>query len=141
MNMADCKTIEEVRENINKELSSKIDAGLELISALGAIELKPIEIRDLLYKLITKDYNTIDKILEAAQKEKLLKLTEKTYLMTPEASNLQFEKPKIIKQEESATCRYCRKKLSTGYYVVFKSITYGPYGSSCIRKIYLDHLL
>ena len=125
----------------NRCVSSKIDAGLELISALGAIELKSIEIRDLLYKLISKDYNTIDKILETAQKEKLLQLTEKTYSITPEASNLQFEKPKIIKQEESATCRYCRKKLSTGYYVVFKSITYGPYGSSCIRKIYLDHLL
>jgi hypothetical protein len=122
-------------------LSSKIDAGLELISALGAIELKSIEIRDLLYNLITKDYNIIDEILETAQKEKLLQLTEKTYLMTPEASNLQFEKPKIVKQEESATCRYCKKKLSTGYYVVFKSHTYGPYGSSCIRKMYLHHLL
>ena len=122
-------------------MSSKIDAGLELISALGAIELKPIEIRDLLYNLISKDYNTIDEILMAAKKEKLLQRTEKTYLMTPNTSNLQFEKPKIMKQEESATCRYCRKKLSTGYYVVFKSHTYGPYGSSCIRKIYLDHLL
>jgi len=122
-------------------LSSKIDAGLELISALGAIELKSIEIRDLLYNLISKDFNIIDKILETAQKEKLIQLTEKTYLMTPEASNLQFEKPKIVKQEESATCRYCRKKLSTGYYVVFKSHTYGPYGSSCIRKMYLHQLL
>jgi hypothetical protein len=122
-------------------LPSKIDAGLELISALGAIELKTIEIRDLLYNLISKDYNTIDKILETAQKEKLIKQTEKTYLITPEASNLQFEKPKIVKQEEMATCRFCRKKLSTGYYVVFKSNTYGPYGSSCIRKIYLDHLM
>jgi len=122
-------------------LSSKTDAGLELISALGTIELKPIEIRDLLYNLISKDYNTIDKILEIAQKEKLLQLTEKTYLMTPGASSLQFEKPRIIKQEESATCRLCKKKLSTGYYVVLKSHTYGPYGSSCIRKIYLDHLL
>jgi hypothetical protein len=122
-------------------LPSKIDAGLELISALGAIELKPIEIRDLLYNLISKDYNTIDKILETAQKEKLLKLTGKTYLTTPEASNLQFEKPKIVKQEESAACRFCRKKLSTGYYVVFKSHTYGPYGSSCIRKIYFDYLM
>jgi hypothetical protein len=55
-------------------LSSKIDAGLELISALGAIELKSIEIRDLLYNLISKDFNTIDEILEAAQKEKLIQL-------------------------------------------------------------------
>jgi len=96
-------------------LTSKIHAGLELISALGAIQLKTIEIRDLLYKLITKDYNIIDKILETAQKEKLLKLTEKTYLMTPEASTLQFEKPKIVKQEERATCRFCKKKISIGY--------------------------
>jgi len=122
-------------------VSSKIDAGLELISALGAIELRSIEIRDLLYNLISKDFNIIDEILETAQKEKLLQLIEKTYLMTPEASNLQFEKPKIVKQEESANCRYCKKKLSTGYYVVFKSHTYGPYGSSCIRKMYLDYLL
>jgi hypothetical protein len=122
-------------------MSSKINAGLELIFALGAFELKPIEIRDLLYNLISKDFNTIDEILEIAQKDKLIQLTEKTYLMTPKASNLQFEKPKIVKQEERGTCRYCKKKLSAGYYVVFKSITYGPYGSSCIRKMYLDHLL
>ncbi len=122
-------------------MTSKIDAGLELISALGAIELKPIEIRDLLYNLISKDYNTIDKILEIAQQEKLLQLTEKTYLMTPEASNLEFDKPKIVKQEERGNCRLCKKNLSTGYYVVLKSHTYGPYGSSCIRKIYLGHLL
>jgi hypothetical protein len=122
-------------------LNSKIDAGLELISALGAIELKPIEIRDLLYNLISKDFNIIDEILEAAQKEKLLQRTEKTYLLTPEASSLEFEKPKIVKQEERGTCKLCRKNLSTGYYVVLKSHTYGPYGSSCIRKIYLDYLL
>jgi hypothetical protein len=122
-------------------LPSKIDAGLELISALGTTELKSIEIRDLLYNLISKDYNIIDKILETAQKEKLLQRTEKPYLMTPEASSLDFEKPKIIKQEKKGTCKLCRKNLSTGYYVVLKSHTYGPYGSSCIRKIYLGHLL
>ncbi len=120
---------------------SKIDAGLELISALGAAELKPIEIRALLYNLISKDYNIIDKILETARKEKLLQQTEKTYVLTPAASRLEFKKPKIIKQEERGTCKLCRKNLSTGYYVVLKSHTYGPYGSSCIRKIYLDHLL
>jgi len=104
-------------------------------------KLKPIEIRDLLYNLISKDFNTIDKILEIAQKEKLLQLTEKNYLMTPGASSLQFEKPKIVKQDEMGTCKLCTKNLSTGYYVVLKSHTYGPYGSSCIRKIYLDYLL
>jgi hypothetical protein len=123
------------------ESNSKTDDGLELISALGDIELKPVEIRDLLYNLISKDYREIDEILYTAEKEKLLQRTEKTYLVTPETSNLDFEKPKIVKQAERDTCRFCRRKLSTGYYVVFKSHTYGPYGSSCIRKIYLDHLL
>jgi hypothetical protein len=124
-----------------QEPTPKIHAGLELLCALGAIELKPVEIRDLLYNLISKNFDTIDKILEAAQKEKLLQRTEKTYLLTPGASGLQFEKPRIVKQEERGTCRYCKKKLSIGYYVVFKSHTYGPYGSSCIRKMYLDYLL
>jgi len=95
-------------------MESKTDAGLELISALGAIELKPIEIRDLLYNLISKDYIKIDEILDTAEKEKLLQRTEKTYLMTPEASHLEFEKPKIVKQEERNTCRFCRRKLSVG---------------------------
>ncbi len=124
-----------------KDLNPKIDAGLELISALGVAELKPIEIRDLLYNLITKNFGTIDEIIKIAQEKNLLKRAEETYLVTPEASSLEFEKPRIVKQEERGTCKLCRKNLTTGYYVVFKSHTYGPYGSSCIRKIYLDHLL
>jgi hypothetical protein len=119
----------------------KIHAGLELLCALGAIELKPVEIRDLLFNLISKNFDTIDEILEAAQKEKLLLRTDKTYLVTSEASGLEFEKPRIVKQEERGACKLCKKSISTGYYVVLKSHTYGPYGSSCIRKIYLGHLL
>lgn len=112
-----------------------------MTSALDAVELKPVEIRDLLYNLVSKDYNTIDRILEIAQNEKLLQRTEGTFLVTPAASGLEFEKSKIVKQEERTSCKLCRKMLSTEYYVVLKSHTYRPYGSSCIRKIHLDHLL
>jgi hypothetical protein len=125
----------------SKEPNLKIHAGFELLSALGATELTSLEIRDLLYNLISKNFDIIDEILEAAQKERLLQRTEKTYVLTPEASGLEFEKPRIVKQEERCACKLCRKSLSTGYYVVFRSRTYGPYGSSCIRKIYLGHLL
>lgn len=125
----------------NQALNPKVHAGLELLFALGTTELKPIEIRDLLYNLISKNYDTIDEILEAAQKEKLLQQTEKTYLLTSKSSTLEFEKPRIVKQEEKGAFKLCRKSLSTGYYVVLKSHTYGPYGSSCIRKIYLGRLL
>lgn len=122
-------------------MNSKIEAGLELISALGANELTPLEIRDVLHDLITKDYNKIDEILAVAQEEKILKRTEKTYVLTPESSNLEFEKPRIVKQEEEGVCKLCGKRLSKGYYVEFKTRMYGPYGSSCIRKVYLDYLL
>lgn len=122
-------------------MNPKIEAGLELLSALGAIELKPVEIGDLLYNLITRDFKIIDEILKIAQQEGLLQRTEKTYLMTPGASHLKFEKPKIIKQDENTNCRLCGKRISTGYYVIFKSHTIGPYGSSCIRKIHLDYLM
>ncbi len=124
-----------------QEFNPKINAGLELISALGATALEPIKIRDLLYNLISKNFGTIDEIIKIAQEKDLLQRTEKTYLLTPEASSLEFEKPKIVKQEERGACKLCRKNLTTGYYVVLKSHTYGPYGSSCIRKIYLAHLL
>jgi len=126
---------------MDEEFNPKIDAGLELISALGAIELKPIEIRDLLYKLISKNYSTIDKILEAAKKEKLLKLTEKTYLMTPEASSLKFEKPKIVKQEESATCKFCRKKTVYRVLCGFQIADLWTLWVILHSKIYLDYLL
>ncbi len=124
-----------------QELSPKINAGLELISALGVTELKPIEIRDLLYNLISKNFGTIDEIIKIAQEKNLLRRTEKTYILTLEASSLEFEKPRIVKQEEKGACKLCKKSISTGYYVVFKSHTYGPYGSFCIRKIYLGYLL
>lgn len=122
-------------------MNPKIESGLELIAALGAIELKPVEIGDLLYNLITKDYRIIDKILEVAQQEGLLKRTEKTYSITPGTSSLKFEKPKIVKRDERTNCRLCGKRISTGHYVVLQSHTIGPYGSSCIRKIHLDYLI
>ncbi len=124
-----------------KELNPKIIAGLELISALGATKLESVEIRDLLYNTISKNFDTIDEILKIAQEKNFLQRSEKTYLLTPEASSLEFEKPRIIKQEERRTCKLCRKNLSTGYYLELKSHTYGPFGSSCIRKIHLDHLM
>ena len=123
------------------ELNSKIEAGLELISALGVTELTPLDIRDLLHNLITKDYNKIGEILAIAQEEKILQRTEKAYVLTPESSNLEFEKPRIVKQDEKGVCGMCGKRLSKGYYVEFKTRMYGPYGSSCVRKVYLDYLL
>lgn len=128
-------------KNNKQTLNPKIDAGLELISALGTTELTTIEIRDLLHDLISKNYNTVDDILEVAQEKSLLQRTKETWLVTPEESNLGFEKPKIVKQEENSHCKLCGHKISVGYYVQLRSNTYGPYGSTCVHKIHLGYLL
>ncbi len=108
-------------------LKSKIDEGLELISALQvSAELTTLELRDLLYYFISKNYDIIDNILEAAQENGLLQKTKETWVVTPGESILGFEKPKIIKQEENSHCRRCGKKISIGYYVQLGSNTYGP---------------
>lgn len=126
---------------LKKRSNPKIDAGLELISALGTTELKNIELRDLLHKLISKNWNIIDEIIKTAQENDLLQKTKDFWAIRPEESTLQFEKPKIIKQEETTSCKHCGRKITTAFYVELVSHTYGPFGSKCVRKIHLGYLL
>lgn len=119
----------------------KIEAGLELIAALGTKEIKIIDIRDLLFKLITKNYDTIDEILKVAVEKGLLKRLKKLYLRTPGEATLQYDKPKIITLHESGHCKLCGKSVSTQYFVVFKKRQYGAFGSSCVKRIHLEYLL
>jgi len=58
--------------------------------------------------------------------------------LTQGTSRFKFEKPRIIKQQERANCRFCGKKLTTGYYVVFTARNYGPFGSGCIQKMHME---
>ena len=120
-------------------MSDKIDAGLELLSNLNTVEVNTVEIRDLLYYVVTKDFTKIDEIMDKAQEIGLVTKigTFNKCLVTPGISSLEFEKPKIIKQQERANCRFCGKRLSTGYYIVFAARTYGPFGSSCIHKMHI----
>lgn len=125
-----------------QRFNPKIDEGLEFISALGPIEIDNIEIRDLLYKLISKkNWDVVDEILKEAQKKNLLQKTDRVWIVTPEESNLVFEKPIIIKKEENTNCKLCGRKITTAFYVEFGSYTKGPFGSKCIHKMRLEYLL
>lgn len=117
----------------------KIQAGLELIAAINASSLSIQELRKILHDLITKDWDLVSEILKAAMEEGLVERLEeeRVYRITPEASGLEFDKPKITKQNEQSTCALCGKRLKVGYYVVLTAHTYGPFGSTCIRKVRL----
>ena len=117
-----------------------IDKGLEIIAALDVDELPPIELRDILYYTVAKNYETVDEILKSAGDKGLVKRKGETYFLTPEASSLEFEKPRIIKQEDKGKCKLCGRSLNTSYYIEFKSDTIGPYGSTCVRKIHLNYI-
>lgn len=117
-----------------------MDLGLEVISAINVDELTPLEIRDILYNTVIKNYETIGRILETARKEGLVERGESVYRITPQSSKLEFERPKVISREENARCGLCGKNISTGYYIELRSRTLGPYGSGCIRKIKLGFM-
>ena len=126
-------------------MSDKIQAGLELIAAINAKELTPQELRKILHDIITKDWDLVGKIIDAAINEKLIERREQThissclssYRITPEVSGLKFRTPTISKHTEQGVCALCGKKLSVCYYVEVGSRIYGPFGSTCIRKVRL----
>lgn len=120
--------------------ANNIDKGLEIIAALDVNQLQPIELRDILYYTVAKNYEVVDEILSSAIDEGIVERRDATYHLTPEASSLEFEKPRIIKQEDKSRCKLCGKSLNTSYYIEFKSDTIGPYGSTCVRKIHLNYI-
>lgn len=118
-------------------MSDKIQAGLDLIAVIKVKHLTPLELRSILYDLITKDWDLIGKIIDAAIEKKLIDRGEKTYRITPVASGLEFKTPKVTKLAERGVCIRCGKQISVCYYVEIMSRTYGPFGSTCIRKVRL----
>ena len=118
-------------------MSDKIQAGLELIAVINTEYLTPQELRRILHDLITKDWNLIGKIIDAAIEEKLIERGEKTYRIIPEVSGFEFRKSRVRSIKERGVCRLCGKQISLCYYVDIMSRTYGPFGSTCIRKVRL----
>lgn len=126
-------------------MNDKIQAGLELIAAINAKELTPQELRKILHDIITKDWDLVGKIIDSAINEKLIERREQThissclssYRITPEVSGLEFKTPKVTKRIERGVCARCGKRISVCYYVEIMSKTYGPFGSTCIRKVRL----
>ncbi|WP_445475326.1 DUF5830 family protein [Methanococcoides methylutens] len=120
--------------------SKTVEKGLDFIKAIDATELTPLEIRDLLHKTVANTFDDVDKIMTAARKEGII--TDKNGMchFPYEAHELEFFKPKIKQTKESNKCRFCGRSMNESHYIELKSGLIGPYGSTCVRKLYLDYL-
>lgn len=120
--------------------SRNILKGLDYISTIAAKELSPIEIRSLLKKTVAKNYDEVHEIIEAARADGIIKKMNNTYHFSYESHDLGFYKPKLIHKKENSKCRCCGKSMNECWYIELRSGLLGPYGSTCARKLYLDHL-
>ncbi|MCD4806799.1 MAG: DUF5830 family protein [Methanococcoides sp.] len=120
--------------------SKTIQKGLDYIATICATELSPLEIRTLLSKTVTKNYDVVHDIMEAARTEGIVEKRDGTYHFCREAHALEFYKPKIVFKKESSKCRCCGRAMNECWYIELKSGIIGPYGSTCVRKLYLEHL-
>jgi len=118
-------------------MSDIIKSGLELIAAINAELLTPQELRSILHNLITKDWNLVSDIIDVAVKENLIERGERIYRIIREGPEVKFSKPKIEKVVEHGICKLCGKQISVCYYATTGSQIYGPFGSTCIRKVRL----
>lgn len=117
--------------------SEKIQAGLELITAITADQLSPQELINTLHHLITKDWSLIHTIIAAAVEKKLIEREGGIYKIIPEVSGFEEITTKIRSRREDGICTICGKKIHMCYYVDIGSRMYGPFGSTCIQKVRL----
>ena len=118
-------------------MSNKIQAGLELIAAIKADQLSPQELIDILHSLITKDWTIIHRILAVAVEKKLIKRIDGGSAILPEVDGFEERKPTVKVVKERGTCSLCGKQISVCHYVDVGHRTYGPFGSTCVRKVRL----
>lgn len=117
-----------------------IQKGLDYIAAMDATELSPHEVRELLRKTVTRRFDVIDRIMSIARKEGLITDRDGMCHFNYEALDLEFYKPRIIQTEEANNCRCCGRSMKESHYIELRSGVLGPYGSTCVRKLYMDYL-
>lgn len=116
----------------------KVANGIELLLCMNSEQMPAFEVRDILFRLISKDYNVIDAILSEAVKQGILQRSEGIYHRNVSYGNLDFERPVKRIIEEKGKCVICGKSLTKCCYIEFPSKMYGPFGLDCVRKVHLE---
>ena len=109
-----------------------VEMGVELLRHLEDEELTVAEVLDRV-ETITSDPRLTRQILSTAQCQGVIERDDGVVRPTSRAY-VRFES-QVVQKEGEFECRRCGAGLSTGHFIRFDAGEFGPFGSSCIRKV------
>ena len=110
----------------------QVELGVELLAHLEDGELTLAETIDRI-ETVTSDPAITREILDTAEMRGIIERSDGV-VRTRSGAFVSFEAD-VVSREGEFTCRRCGTDISTGYFVQFDAGEYGPFGSSCIRKV------
>lgn len=113
-------------------VENPVELGVELLAHLEYGEVSLADALDHL-ETITTDPALQREILDTAVERGVI-AREDTTLTPARGTFVRFES-QVITKEGEFTCRRCGASLETGYFIAFDTEDFGPFGSSCIRKV------
>ncbi len=109
-----------------------VELGVEVLARLEHAELPLAEVVDRI-EMITSHPATTRAILDEAEARG--HITREGDVVRPSGGQwLRFDS-QVITREGEFECRRCGASLSTGYFMQLEAGEFGPFGSSCIRKV------
>lgn len=112
--------------------SDPVELGLALIERFADDDLGVADVITRLESVSTHP-RTQRRILEAAVEHGLIERRGSRIRPTGGAP-IDFER-EVIRKDGEFTCRRCGTRISTGYFLNLDAGEFGPFGSSCIRKV------
>lgn len=109
-----------------------VELGVELLARMQADELSMDEVIDRI-ETITSDPHLTREILRTADRRDVIDREDAT-VKSRRSARIDYSAD-IVQKEGEFTCRRCGTGLSTGFFIQFDAGDFGPFGSSCIRKV------
>lgn len=109
-----------------------VELGIDLLARLEYGEMDLVDVFDRI-ELVTEEPHLQERILDEAEEQGVIDRSERTVRVTS-GTFLSFES-EVTKKEGVFDCRRCGTALSTGYFMELPTGQFGPFGSSCIRKV------
>lgn len=111
----------------------RVALGLELLANLEHGELSVKEALDRI-ELVTDHHQLQREILDRAVEQGIVEREGGTVRPTSGGEYVSFERDVVVKEGEF-TCRRCGAGIGEGHFVRFDAAEFGPFGSTCIRKV------
>lgn len=112
--------------------ASTIEKALGLLKRLEQDELSVGDVFDRV-EVVTDDPYLQNRILQEAQNQGIIDRDGGT--IYPKGTvRVDFEAD-VVSKEGEFDCERCSKSISEGYFIDAEAGEYGPYGSTCIRKV------